>query len=82
MRMTSKQLNREAARDYARYTGWNVRRARIGSVAPGGWIRWGRDDDWLEVHAHIGETVVLGVPGRQPHLIHHGPDKRVEVIHR
>lgn len=80
MRMTSKQLNREAAKDYARYTHWRGYWAALGSVPPGTWIRWGRDDDWLEVHGHHGEAIVLGVPGKQPHLIHHGPHKRVEVL--
>ena len=81
MSMTGRQLNREAARDYARYTGLRAHHGRLEEQAAGAWVRWHRDADWLEVAGHVGGAVVLGKPGHPPHLLVHSPyGRRVEVL--
>ena len=81
MSMTGRQLNRDAARTFARYTGLRAHHGRLEEQPAGTWIRLGRDDDWLEVCGHVGGAVVLAKPGQPPHLLMHSPyGRRVEVL--
>ena len=57
-----------------------MRRRVLSKVSPGALVRLHRAAPVMVSHGVRGHTVVLGLPGALPHLIHHRPQQCVEVI--
>ena len=57
-----------------------MRRRVLNQVRPGALVRLHRGAPVMQTHGVRGRVAVLGLPGALPHIIHHRPQQRVEVI--